>query len=209
MKISFNLLRDFIKINDSIKMEDVFEKITASSAEIEEVVHCSDGISGVFVGTIKKISEHPNADRMRIKETEVSGKTYTIVCGAKNIKEGHNVPVALDGAILPGGFKITKTDKRGVESNGMLCSSEELGLIKADDGIFILDKDPINVAKIQCDKHVIKMCLETAQMLCSIFEPGIAPYKRTHYNHPCSKWIRESKDNYKWLIKHDKALCRE
>jgi hypothetical protein len=75
--------------------------------------------------------------------------------------------------------------------------------------IFILDYDPIKAARYQCDKHVVKMPLETAQILCAIFEPGKAPYKRTHFNHPCTIWSRESKENYLWLIQHGLALCDE
>lgn len=75
--------------------------------------------------------------------------------------------------------------------------------------IFILDKDPESAARMLCDKHLIKMILESAQLLCSPYEPGAAPYKRTHYNHPCSKWIRESRKNYKWLLKHALAMCDE
>jgi hypothetical protein len=75
--------------------------------------------------------------------------------------------------------------------------------------IFVLDKDPEKAAKYQCDKHVIKMILETAQLLCSVFEPGQAPYKRTHYNHPSAVWTRASRANYMWLIEHGEALCYE
>ncbi len=75
--------------------------------------------------------------------------------------------------------------------------------------IFILDKCPIKAAQYQCDKHVVKMILETAQLLCSIYEPNTAPYKRTHYNHPCAVWARESWANYYWLYKHGIALCNE
>lgn len=75
--------------------------------------------------------------------------------------------------------------------------------------IFVLDPNPIEAAKMQCDKHVVKMILETAQLLCSIYEPGTAPYKRTHYNHPCAIWTRESMDNYYWLVEHGFALCKE
>jgi len=73
--------------------------------------------------------------------------------------------------------------------------------------IFVLDTNPILAAQYQCDKHVVKMCLETAQLLCSQFTH--APYKRTHYNHPCSIWTRESKENYIWLYQHGIALCNE
>lgn len=60
-----------------------------------------------------------------------------------------------------------------------------------------------------CDKHVVKMILESAQMLCAHFESGQAPYKRCYYNHPCTKWVRESLSNYQWLIQHAKAICNE
>jgi len=75
--------------------------------------------------------------------------------------------------------------------------------------IFVLDYNPVRAAKMQCDKHVVKMPLETAQLLCSAFPKGSAPYKQTHYNHPCSIWTRESIENYKWLILHGIALCDE
>lgn len=75
--------------------------------------------------------------------------------------------------------------------------------------IFVLDTSPVSSAQMQCDKHVVKMILETAQLLCSPFEPDSAPYRRTHFNHPCSKWVRESKANYLWLVQHGIALCSE
>jgi hypothetical protein len=75
--------------------------------------------------------------------------------------------------------------------------------------IFILDKDPEKAAKMQCDKHIVKMVLETAQILCTLFPDGYAPYKRTHYNHPCSIWARKSFDNYRWLVIHGLSLCEE
>lgn len=73
--------------------------------------------------------------------------------------------------------------------------------------IFILSNDPIKAAQFQCNKHVVKMVLESAQLLCSVFE--IAPYRRTHYNHPCSIWVRESSANFDWLIAHALALSDE
>ena len=75
--------------------------------------------------------------------------------------------------------------------------------------IFLLDTDPTICAQMHCDKHVVKMVLETAQLLCSAYEPGTAPYKRTHYNHPCAVWSRSSLCNYKYLIALGMALCGE
>ena len=75
--------------------------------------------------------------------------------------------------------------------------------------IFVLDESPEEAARMQCDKHVVKMILESAQMLCSVWPDGRAPYKRAFYNHPCTKWVRESAHNHFWLLQHAKALCRE
>jgi hypothetical protein len=75
--------------------------------------------------------------------------------------------------------------------------------------IFVLDKNPHVAAMYACDRHVIKMILESAQMLCSVQPEGTAPYKRAFYNHPCTKWVRASSANYDWLIEHARALCAE
>lgn len=75
--------------------------------------------------------------------------------------------------------------------------------------IFVLDEDPIKSAQVQIDKHVVKMPLESAQLLCSVFDEGVAPYKRTHYNHPCGVWVRASYENFLWLVRHGYALCDE
>ena len=77
--------------------------------------------------------------------------------------------------------------------------------------IFILHKNPKKAAQMQCDKHVVKMILETAQMLCTIaHNKGIdAPYRATHKRHPCTLWAGMSKQNWNWLITHGLALCSE
>ena len=75
--------------------------------------------------------------------------------------------------------------------------------------IFFLDADPKHAAQMQCDKHVVKMILESAQMLCSVYDNGTAPYKRAYYNHPCTIWARESQENYEWLLTHAYSMCQE
>ena len=72
--------------------------------------------------------------------------------------------------------------------------------------IFILSSNPVEAAQMQCDKHVVKMCLETAQMLSTI---AGGPYKPTHANHPCTKWARACMENFLWLKQHGLALCDE
>jgi len=73
--------------------------------------------------------------------------------------------------------------------------------------IFVLDSDPVLAAQSQHNKHVVKMILESAQLLCGPLEN--APYKRTHFNHPCAIWTRQTKANYLWLIEHGFALADE
>lgn len=75
--------------------------------------------------------------------------------------------------------------------------------------IFLLDRNPTKAAAQYHNKHVVKMVLETAQLLCSAHEPGMAPYKRTHYYHPCAQWTRTSLQNYFWLVDLGKAIAAE
>lgn len=82
--------------------------------------------------------------------------------------------------------------------------------------IFVLDDNPITAARMHCDKHVVKMILESAQMICTTHhlcpntnESYTIPYKMTHKNHPCNKWLRDSIGNYSWLVELTKALNDE
>ena len=75
--------------------------------------------------------------------------------------------------------------------------------------IFVLSDNIEHCAIYHCDKHVVKMTLETAQLLCSPFEQGDSPYRRTHYNHPCAIWARESVGNYEWLLELGYRLAEE
>jgi len=78
--------------------------------------------------------------------------------------------------------------------------------------IFYLDKDPVKAAQVQYNKHVVKMILESAQMLCTAhhhYGNDNVPYKKAHYNHPSTIWVRESDEHYNWLYNHMLALGRE
>ena len=78
--------------------------------------------------------------------------------------------------------------------------------------IFVLDSDPHVAARMLCDKHVVKMIVETAQMLCttiSINGAKSTPYRPTPRNHPCTSWTNESKDNWDWLVSHGEEMCAE
>jgi len=75
--------------------------------------------------------------------------------------------------------------------------------------LFFLDENPDKCAEYHVDKHCIKQILEATQVLCSVYPQGTAPYRRTHYNHPCSIWSRTNLSNYKKTITYARALCKE
>ena len=75
--------------------------------------------------------------------------------------------------------------------------------------IFVVDENPEIAARSLCDKHVCKLLIESGQMLCAAHPVGSAPWKRTHYNHPCTIWARSSTENYRWLAAHGLAICEE
>ena len=77
--------------------------------------------------------------------------------------------------------------------------------------IFVLHRDPVVAAQMQCDRHVVKMVMESAQMLCTAVNVlgGETPYKTAHVNHPCSVWARQSLGNFIWLYDHGMALAKE
>ncbi|MCF6173922.1 MAG: phenylalanine--tRNA ligase subunit beta, partial [Campylobacteraceae bacterium] len=94
----------------------------------------------VVVGSVISCEKHPNADKLNICKVDCGDKVEQIVCGAKNVASGQMVAVARVGSILPGNFKIKPAKLRDIDSNGMICSSTELGLPKINDGIMVLDE---------------------------------------------------------------------
>jgi phenylalanyl-tRNA synthetase beta chain len=140
MKYSLLWLQDIVNFKKPVD-NNFYDKITNHIAEIEEVTETGKNTKDIKIGIIEKIFPHPDADKMQITETRVGDKVYQIVCGAKNIKVGLKVPVALEGVILPGDFMIKKVKKRGVLSEGMICSEEELGLSESSEGIMELSSN--------------------------------------------------------------------
>ncbi|QFT90124.1 Phenylalanine--tRNA ligase beta subunit [Bacillus sp. THAF10] len=147
MLVSYNWLKDYVNIDD-ISAEDLAEKITRSGIEVEGVEVLNDGIQGVVVGHVLEKEQHPNADKLNKCQVNLgNGETVQIVCGAKNVDKGQKVAVATVGAVLPGNFKIKRAKLRGEESNGMICSLQELGIgsklvaKEFSEGIFVFPSD--------------------------------------------------------------------
>ncbi len=137
MKISLDWLSTFVNFIET-NPEQLSERLTESSAEVDDIIEEGKVLEHVVIGKILEIANHPDSEKLHITKTQVSeSEILQIVCGAQNIVEGMIVPVATIGAVLPGNFSIQKAKVRGVESFGMLCSAKELGM--AGDASGILD----------------------------------------------------------------------
>ena len=145
MQVSINWLNKYVKTK-SLTAEKLAEQITKSGIEVEGIHYVGETLEKVVVGYVKSLEQHPNADKLSVCQVDVGDETLQIVCGAPNVGEGQYVPVALPGAVLPGDFEIKRAVIRDVESNGMICSLDELGIKEqfipdhAKDGIFIFEE---------------------------------------------------------------------
>ena len=138
MKLSLNWLREWVAFEES--PEALATRLTLAGLECEPVVPGDVRLSGVVVGQITAAAPHPQADRLQVCTVDVGQPApLNIVCGASNARVGIRVPCATVGAVLPNGTEIKQATLRGVESAGMLCSAEELGLVDKADGLLELD----------------------------------------------------------------------
>ncbi len=145
MQISEAWLRSYV--NPEISTEILVEQLTMAGLEIDSVNPAAAKFSGVVVGQVISMHQHPDADRLRVCMVAVGeAEPLQIVCGASNVRVGLKIPAALCGAVLPGEFKIKKSKLRGEESFGMLCSEKELGLATDANGLMELADDaPVGV----------------------------------------------------------------
>ncbi|MBR2215635.1 MAG: phenylalanine--tRNA ligase subunit beta [Selenomonadaceae bacterium] len=146
MQVSIKWLKDYIDFDWS--PETLADKLTMAGIPVERVIRADEGLEKVVTGRIEKITPHPDSDHLQICLMNVGQKeTLQIVTGAQNVAEGQVVPVALVGAHLPNGQKISKGKLRGVASMGMLCSAGEINLDTSAmtpeelEGIYILPED--------------------------------------------------------------------
>ena len=145
MKASLQWLDELVGL-PKISKEELASSLTLTGTKVEEIKGITDINSELYVGRIEKITKHPEADRLVICAVKLGEKTLQIVTGAPNVKEQALVIVAPDGAKLGNGLEIKTSELRGVRSEGMLCSLEELGYSAnvlpkgAGDGILLLDQ---------------------------------------------------------------------
>lgn len=140
MKISENWLRTWV--NPAIDSDKLSDQLTMLGLEVDELAPAAKPFTGVVVGEVLTVEQHPDADRLRVTTVNIgSGEPLQIVCGAPNVRAGMKAPVATIGAVLPGDFKIKKGKLRGIESQGMLCGASEIDLEDKIDGLLELPAD--------------------------------------------------------------------
>ena len=137
MIVTRSWLQDYIDISN-ITTEDICKTLNSIGLEVDSLDE-QRMPAKVVVGKVLEKEKHPDADKLNVCQVDIGEETVQIVCGAKNVDAGQYVPVATVGCKLSEDFKIKKAKLRGVESNGMICSSTELGLAKLNDGILELD----------------------------------------------------------------------
>ena len=141
--ISLNWVKDYIDLN-GLDLKELAVKVTKAGINVEKVI--TNHIDHLVVGEVLECVSHPDSDHLHVCQVNIGSETTQIVCGAKNVRAGIKVIVALPGAVLPGNFEIKKSTIRGVESNGMICALFELGLEEKTEenynkGIHELDAD--------------------------------------------------------------------
>ena len=145
MTVSYNWLKDYLKCN--LSPEEVAAALTSIGLEVDSVETVEEipgGLAGVVVAEVVECVEHPDSDHLHITKVNAgTGELLQVVCGAPNVAAGEKVLLATIGTVLGEDFKIKKSKIRGVESFGMLCAEDELGIGESHDGIMILDPSAV------------------------------------------------------------------
>jgi phenylalanyl-tRNA synthetase beta chain len=145
MRASIKWFKDYVEFSQT--PEQLADMLTMAGVPVGNIEYLGQDIENVVSGKIVELRPHPNADRLAVCKMDTGRGTVTLVTGATNISQGNIVPVALAGARLPNGVSIQATDFRGVQSQGMLCSADELDLDSKilppenREGIYILPDD--------------------------------------------------------------------
>jgi phenylalanyl-tRNA synthetase beta chain len=140
MKFTYNWLKQYVDIDWS--PAELADKLTFAGIEVEDMATVGGGVlQQVIVCQVLTSDKHPNADKLSVCRVNDGRGERQIVCGARNYKVGDKVPLALPGVTMANGMTIKEAKLRGVESQGMMCSIEELGLPKGEDGLMILPAD--------------------------------------------------------------------
>ncbi len=133
-----NWLKEFLD-SDDLDFKEIVDTLTMSGTEVKSVIDYRKRFDNIYIGQVKEISAHPNADKLSLCKVDIGTAILSIVCGASNFKVSDKVPVASEGAVV-GDLKIKRSKIRGEYSEGMMCSGKELGISSDADGIMLLSE---------------------------------------------------------------------
>ena len=170
MNISYSWLKQYIDLDlTPEQLADALTSIGLETGGVEEVESIRGGLKGIVIGKVLTCVEHPNSDHLHITTVDLGlGEPVQIVCGAPNVAAGQTVVVATVGTTLYGEgdetFQIKKSKIRGVESFGMICAEDEIGIGKSHDGIIVIDREvapgtPAAEFYQLCSDHVLEVDL--------------------------------------------------
>ena len=184
MTISLSWIKAYVPELE-VEPQEYMDAMTLSGSKVEGYKKLDEDLEKIVIGQVLKVEKHPDADKLVICQVDIGGETTQIVTGAPNVFEGAKVPVVLDGGrvagghdgkVVEGGIKIKKGKLRGIESNGMMCSIEELGSTTdmypdaAEDGLYILPEDaPVGesaVAYLGLDDVVVEYEITSNRVDC-------------------------------------------
>ena len=184
MKVSRNWLNKWVDVT-SIADSELIKTFESLGYEVEKIIEINPSYKNVVVGTVTNIQNHPNADKIRIVDVDIGKNNLQIICGAWNFNTNDKVAVAVPGASISKDFKIETRDIRGVTSNGMICSPNELDLWSESEGILILDESFINGTPLEStynSKDTIYEISITPNRGDSMSHMGLAREISTKYN---------------------------
>ena len=205
MNLPMSWLKDYVNIDCNV--ETFCDEMTLSGSKVESIEKKGADITKVVVAKVLEIEKHPDADKLVVVKADIGGdEPIQIVTGATNLFVGAYVPAALDGATLAEGLKIKKSKLRGVESNGMFCSVEELGYTRADypeapeHGIYIFDKEyPLGSCVkeiLQIDEEIVEFEITSNRPDCfsitGLAREAAATFKKP-FNMPKIEVVEEEK----------------
>lgn len=186
MKVSLEWIRDLLPDLKAAPAA-IERRLNLSGVEVASTFRPQAALAGVVVGEVRKVEPHPSADRLRVTQVFDGDRTHQVVCGAPNVDTGLRVPFAPVGTHLPNGMKIETRAIRGVESSGMLCAADELGLGVKSDGLFVLKprlkagRPLADVLKIKDTVFDLELTPNRADLLCHL---GVARELAALFNLP-------------------------
>ena len=145
MKLSYNWLKDYLEFDlTPAQVADAITSIGIEVDSVEEQEEIPGGLAGVVVAEVLECEPHPDSDHLHVTKVDAGdGQPVTVVCGAPNVAAGQKVLFATLGTVLPGDFKIKKSKIRGIESFGMICAADELGIGEDHSGIMVLEPEAV------------------------------------------------------------------